>query len=35
MILRIDGIKSIVLSDGTKDEVCFVFDKTKLKCEYY
>jgi len=25
MIVGIEGIKAIVLSDGTKDEVCFLF----------
>jgi len=27
MIVGIDGAKAIVLSDGTKDEVCFFFLK--------
>jgi len=27
MIVGIDGAKAIVLSDGTKDEVCFFFFK--------
>jgi hypothetical protein len=29
MIVGIDGAKAIVLSDGTKDEVCFFWNKNK------
>ena len=33
MIVGIDGIRAIVLSDGTKDEVCFVHSFRK-NCEF-
>jgi hypothetical protein len=33
MIVGIDGIKAIVLSDGTKDEVCLL-NKTLFKLSF-
>jgi hypothetical protein len=31
MIVGINGIKTIVISDGTKDEVCLLTKKIKIK----
>jgi len=29
MIVGVDGPKAIVLSDGAKDEICFILNKNK------
>jgi hypothetical protein len=34
MIVGINGIKVIVLSDGTKNEVCLLIKKIKIKFSF-